>query len=90
VPTSVGRGRRILVVEGDVDREAALRPVLEAIGYAVTFAATIDAAIEAARVTPPHLVLGSPLLGPDERQELRRRIRLDPLLRDIPVGFLSS
>ena len=90
MPTSVGRGRRILVVEGDAEREAALRPVLEAIGYAVVFAATIDAAIEAARADPPNLVLGSPLLGTDERQELRRRIRLDPTLRDIPVGFLST
>lgn len=78
------------MVEGDADREAALRPVLEAIGYTVAFAATIDAALEAAQATPPHLVLGSPLLGPDERQELRRRIRLDPALRDIPVGFLSG
>ena len=85
--------QNILVVDDDVQLVDTVRTLLESVGYTVTYAYQAEKAIELARETEPDLILldimfaGPP--GPDG-VEVSRRIRRDPVLKDVPVIILSG
>jgi two-component system cell cycle response regulator DivK len=82
---------RILYVEDNAANLALVRKVLEHAGaYEVTGATTGEAGLEAARMSPPALILLDLDLPGIDGFELARRLQADPTLATIPLIAISA
>jgi signal transduction histidine kinase/CheY-like chemotaxis protein len=79
----------VLVIEDDESVAALLRAYLEADGYSVRIANDGEAGLEAARAQPPAAILLDVVLPGMDGWDVLNTIKLDGLLRDTPVVFLS-
>lgn len=86
-------GKRILVVDDDVQLVDTVKVLLESVGYDVSYAYQSEKGMELARELKPDLILldimfaGPP--GPDG-VEISRRLRQDPVLGQTPVIIVSG
>ena len=81
--------RRVLIAERDQNVRELQRFFLERAGFAVEFADDGEAALERARRDPPALVVTEILVPRLDGLALCRRLREDPLTRDVPVVVFS-
>jgi len=81
---------RILVVEDDPLSRELLSDWLETEGYGVAVAADLEAAFEALRSQPPHLVLLDVMLGADDGLKLVSWMRQQAELQHIPVIAVTA
>ena len=81
--------RMILVAERDRTVRELQRYFLEIEGFAVEFADDGEAALERARALRPALVVTEILVPKLDGLALCRRLREDPLTRDVPVIVFS-
>ena len=79
----------VLVIEDDASAVRLLREYLDPVGYDVRIATDGEAGLIAARAEPPAAVLLDILLPGIDGWEVLRRMRNDPLLRDVPVVILT-
>jgi two-component system, cell cycle response regulator DivK len=82
--------RHILIVEDQEDNRAILRDLLSANGYEFTEATTGAAAIEAAELMRPDLILMDIQLPVMDGYEATRRIKSNPVLNAIPIIAVTS
>lgn len=81
----------ILIVEDDADLRDSLAALLTAEGYPVATAANGQEALQRLRTAPlPGLILLDLMLPAMSGWQLRRRLREDPALAQIPVVVLSG
>ena len=81
--------RRILIVERDQTVRGLQRFFLERAGLTVEFADEGLAALERARLEPPAVIVTEILLPKLDGLTLCRRLREEPVTRDIPVIVFS-
>lgn len=89
-PRAAGRGRRILVLDDTPFNLELKRDLLIPHGFEVTTAQTAQEAWDAAKAQPPDLVIsdvGSPV---GSGFDFIRRVKADPVLRNVPFIFLTS
>src|SRR5262245_48738422 len=82
--------KRILVVEDQEDLRGVLRDLLTGSGYAVIEAGDGEAGVAKAKSNHPDLILMDiqmPVIG---GYEATRRIKVDPVLKPIPIIAVSS
>ena len=79
----------VLVIEDDSSAVRLLREYLEPVGYDVRVATDGEAGLIAARAERPAAVLLDILLPGIDGWEVLRRMRNDPVLRDVPVVILT-
>ncbi len=85
-----GRGERVLLADDNADMRDYIGRLLRAAGYAVEAVGDGEAALAAARATPPDLILSDVMMPRLDGFGLLRGLRDDPLLRRIPVLLLSA
>ncbi|MFB3880597.1 MAG: PleD family two-component system response regulator [Armatimonadota bacterium] len=84
-------GKRVLVVDDDVDFVDAIRLTLEAAGYEVAAVNTAEAAIEAVREKPVQVaVLDMMMEEPDSGAMVAHALRRRPEMKDIPVILVTG
>jgi len=93
-PPSVAAPRRVLVVEDNLDAAHSLRDILELSGHQVEVAYDGQAALAAARVFRPQVVLCDIGLPQADGYELARQLRADAALQDVVLvavtGYASA
>jgi CheY-like chemotaxis protein len=83
--------KRILVVDDEPAITRLLKLTLEQrVGYQVHTANSGNDALLAARSFQPHLILMDIMMPQLSGAEVAAQLRLDPLLRNIPVFFLTA
>jgi len=80
----------IFIVDDDASSADVLQALLEADGYVVEKAASGDKALEAIAAVEPNLVLLNAHLSDVNPFELLEALKAKPLVRDIPVIFMTS
>jgi signal transduction histidine kinase len=80
---------RVLVADDNADMRAYVRELLEPV-YEVQVAPDGLAALQAARRTPPDLIVSDVMMPRMDGFELLRTLRAEPALRDIPTILLSA
>lgn len=85
----VGRPKSVLVVEDDPSAVRLLRAYLEPEGYRVRVAADGEHALDDARAEAPMAILLDVLLPGMDGWDVLRRLKADPMLRDIPVVIVT-
>ncbi len=83
-------GKTILVADDNADMLAYVRRLLVAQGYTVRAVADGQAALDAARIEPPDLILTDVMMPRLDGFGLLRGVRADPNLAAIPVLMLSA
>jgi DNA-binding response OmpR family regulator len=83
-------GGEILVVDDDEIVARTIERTLRAAGFRVLVARTGVEALRAARRHPPDLMVLDVLMPGMDGFEVCREIRQDPLLKDLPVLFLTA
>jgi PAS domain S-box-containing protein len=89
-PSSVGAGKRVLIVDDDLMGRKLAALSLTAVGFRVEIAESGAEALTMARATPPDAVLSDVLMPGMDGFLLCRAIRNDPALAGVPVVLLSS
>ncbi|MCI0345879.1 MAG: response regulator [Chloroflexi bacterium] len=90
VAAAASSGRpAVLVIEDDASAVRLLREYLAPVGYDVRIATDGEAGLAAARAEKPAAVLLDILLPGIDGWEVLRRMRNDPVLRDVPVVILT-
>jgi len=84
-----GGGARVLIVEDDPSSVRLLQAYLADSGYEVTVAADGERGLELARADPPAAILLDVLLPGIDGWEVLRRLKSDPLVRDVPVVIVT-
>ncbi len=87
---SVGRGRRVLVVEDNVRSRRLVRDLLELHGFDVVDVETAEAGLDAARRSLPALVLMDIQLPGMDGVAALRELRADPATRGIPAIAVTA
>lgn len=82
--------RKILVVDDDLDLSELLKTFLIQNGYGVYVSHNAKSAIEIAKENKPDLILMDIMLPDSDGAETARTIKSTPLLRDIPIIFLTG
>jgi len=75
----------LLIIEPEADARSRLAALFSAEEYALNVAATAPQALAMAALAMPDLLLLGAGLPDPARSDLCRQIRIDPLLRDIPI-----
>lgn len=83
-------GRRILVIEDNVDSAESLRDVLELFAHTVQVAFTGPEGLEKARAFRPEVVLCDIGLPGMDGYQVAREMRSDPLLREARLVALTG
>ena len=81
---------RILLVDDDVDICQLTRKVLEKNGFEVDAFQDADLALRHARGQKPNLILMDVMLPGASGPEIVQSMKKDPLLKEIPVVFLTG
>jgi two-component system cell cycle response regulator DivK len=85
-----GAGRTALLVEADAGTRETCRAALESVGFAVTLVDCGVAAVSAARVTNPDVVLFDLELRDVRGSDLLHWLRSNPALRHAPMIAISA
>lgn len=86
-----GNGKRILLIDDDLDMHTAVKMILEPEGYQVTCCLTGPAGLESMRAERPELVLLDIMLSsPSEGFHVAYEMKEDDTLKDIPVIMISA
>jgi two-component system, cell cycle response regulator DivK len=83
-------GKRILVVEDQEDNRRILRDLLSSVGHDMIEVEDGEAAIAAAKLHRPDIILMDIQLPILDGYEATRRIKADPDLRGIPIIVITS
>ena len=84
-------GRRLLIVDDDPDFVDGIRAILEGAGYAVDAAYNPKDGFDALKARPYDLLLLDILMGRGaEGVMFARKMRKDPVLREIPVLIITG
>ncbi len=86
----MGERTTALIVEDSRTQTEHLRRLLEANGYRVSVASSGEAALEAARVARPNVVITDIVMPGMNGFELCRHLKDDPGLDNVPVALLTS
>ncbi|HEV7276565.1 MAG TPA: ATP-binding protein [Devosiaceae bacterium] len=89
-PDNQGSGKRVLLADDNGDMRSYVCRLLEAQGYAVDMAGDGEAALAAARKSPPDLILTDVMMPKLDGFGLLKSIRSDPVLAGVPVIMLSA
>lgn len=81
---------RVLLVDDQPDNLAVLRGTLEREGYQLAFISNGNDALEILPELNPHLILLDVMMPGIDGFETCRRIKQNPLTRDIPVIFITA
>lgn len=82
---------RILVVDDDPDFCEVTRIVLESVGYEIATAANVKLAMKQIETFWPDLILLDIVLSAqNEGLEFGRKLHHDPILRHVPIVFITS
>lgn len=81
---------KILIVDDNPDNLRLLSRILTECGYAVQRAISGQLALNAVRVTPPHLILLDVLMPDINGYEVCRQLKSQDKYHDIPIIFLSA
>ncbi|MBI2951086.1 sigma-54-dependent Fis family transcriptional regulator [bacterium] len=84
------RAARVLLVDDLPDNLKVLRQALEPEGYRILVASGGEAALKIARNARPDLILLDVLMPDMDGFETCRRLKQDPVMRDIPVLFITA
>lgn len=85
-----GEGRRVLIIEDEVNISEAIRFILRRDGWSVALHPTGEGAIEAIARHQPHLVILDVMLPGDNGYDILRALRRDPANRTLPVILLTA
>ena len=83
-------GKRILVIEDHEENRRLLRDLLTSFGYELIEAVTGEEGLTAAETERPDLILMDIQLPGIDGYETTRRIKANPMLRNIPVIAVTS
>ncbi|MBP7127162.1 response regulator [Myxococcota bacterium] len=87
----MSEGRKVLLVDDDVDLVAVNRAVLESHGYTVCVAHSGPAGLQKAKAERPDLVVLDVMMGTNsEGFDLARALRADEATRGIPLIMVTS
>ena len=87
----MSEGKRLLIIDDDPDFVEGIKSILEVAGYAVEAAYDPDDGFAALQASPPDLLLLDIMMGRGaEGVMLARKIRKDPVLREIPVLIITG
>lgn len=82
--------RTLLIIDTDTQALDRLIALFEPDGYAINTATTTAQALAMAALVMPDLVLFGASLPEQECADICRQIRIDPLLRDIPIVCITA
>jgi CheY-like chemotaxis protein len=83
--------KRILIIDDDPDFVEGIQSILEGAGFAVDAEYNPDDGFEALQTNPPDLLLLDIRMGRGaEGIVLARKVRKDPVLREIPVLIITG
>jgi two-component system alkaline phosphatase synthesis response regulator PhoP len=82
--------RRILIVDDEAHILQMLEIRLKKNGFDVLTASTGESALSQVRSTRPDLILLDVMMPPPDGYEVCRRLKHDPLFKDIPVILLTA
>lgn len=80
----------LLLVDDDADIRLVARMALKRSGFTVTAVDNGAAAIAAVRASPPDVILLDWMMPEMDGPEVCRRLKEDPVLRVVPVIFLTA
>ncbi|HVL54366.1 MAG TPA: response regulator, partial [Vitreimonas sp.] len=86
---AVARGARVLIIEDDPSSVRLLQAYLAESGYEVSVAPNGEIGLDMAQADPPAAILLDILLPRIDGWEVLRRLKSDPLVRDIPVVIVT-
>jgi CheY-like chemotaxis protein len=87
----MAEGKRLLMVDDDPDFVEGIRSILVGAGYEVDVEYNPDDGFKALQTNPPDLLLLDIMMGRGaEGVMLARKIRKDPVLREIPVLIITG
>jgi DNA-binding response OmpR family regulator len=89
-PIGHGEGRRVLIIEDEVNISEAIRFILRRDGWSVVIHPTGDGALEAIARHQPHLVILDVMLPGDNGYDILRALRRDPGAETLPVILLTA
>lgn len=89
-PSGHGDGRRVLIIEDEVNISEAIRFILRRDGWSVVIHPTGDGAIEAVAHHQPHLVILDVMLPGDNGFDVLRALRRHPGAETLPVILLTA
>ncbi len=82
---------RLLMIDDDPDFVEGIRSILEGAGYEVDVAYNPDEGFQALEANPPDLLLLDIMMGRGaEGIMIARKLRKDPVLREIPVLIITG
>jgi len=87
----MGEQKRLLIIDDDPDFVEGITSILEGADYAVDVAYNPDDGFKALQTDPPDLLLLDIMMGRGaEGIMVARKIRKDPVLREIPVLIITG
>lgn len=89
-PSGHGDGRRVLIIEDEVNISEAIRFILRRDGWSVMIHPTGDGAVEAVNRHQPHLVILDVMLPGDNGFDILRALRRSPGAETLPVILLTA
>ncbi|HKR01900.1 MAG TPA: response regulator [Pyrinomonadaceae bacterium] len=87
---SPGQQQTILVAEDQNDNMVLVSLWLQNLGYRVLTAVNGEAALEIAKLSPPHLILMDIAMPVMDGLEATRAIRRTPEIKELPIIFLTA
>ena len=82
--------KRLLIIDDDPDFVEGIQSILEGAGYAVDAEYNPDDGFKALETNPPDLLLLDIMMGRGAEGMIARKIRKDPVLREIPVLIITG
>jgi CheY-like chemotaxis protein len=87
----MSEGKRLLMIDDDPDFVEGIKSILDGAGYTVDVAYNPDDGFAALQANPPDMLLLDIMMGRGaEGVMLARKIRKDPILREIPVLIITG
>jgi CheY-like chemotaxis protein len=87
----MNEGKRLLIIDDDPDFVEGIKSILDGAGYKVEVAYNPDDGLAALQAAPPDMLLLDIMMGRGaEGVALARKIRKDPVLREIPVLIITG
>jgi len=82
--------KKILIVDDDLDLSETIKSVLELEGYTLSISNAPQAGIKLAKEQQPDLIIMDVLLPEMNGAEVVKILKSDPVVKNIPVIFLSG
>jgi len=89
-PVDLSKAKRVLAIDDDPTLRKMIQSTLQKKGYAVLTTDTGENGLKLAQDEKPHVILLDVILPGMKGNEVCRRLKNDPLTKDIPIIFLTS